>query len=106
MTRVVGQNAAIQAAIRQHYFQPVPRSQIISPPIPPFVVIPVALMVEGEPGWHLPGDHDDPVALATEGVVIGLFLVVVVIGFWTTIRYARRTLPTDRSGRDLATENP
>jgi hypothetical protein len=87
MTRIVGNNAAIQAAIQQRQaYQP--RSQIIGPPaflLTPPVVVPVAYMIEGEPGWHLPADHDDPIELLTEGAVVGLFLVVVFVGMWRAV---------------------
>jgi hypothetical protein len=70
MSRVVGQSAAIQAAIRQHYYEQPRSSRIIAPPIAP-VVIPVAFMsmVEGaEQFWHVRGDHHDPIVLVTDGV--------------------------------------
>jgi len=30
--------------------------------------------------------------LATEGAIVGLFLVVIVVGFWTSITYVRRPI--------------
>jgi hypothetical protein len=44
---------------------------------PPFIVGPLALVyVIAEPGYHLPADHGDPVALGTEFVLVLVFLVV------------------------------
>jgi hypothetical protein len=103
VTQIVGQNVAIQAAIQHRYFQTMHAPKIIGPPLPPVTVVLVAYTVEGEPGWHLPGDHDDPVVLVTEGVVIGLFLVVVVVGFCAWVRYVRRPF-SERLGEERATK--
>jgi hypothetical protein len=51
-------------------------------------------MVEGaEQFWHVRGDHHDPIVLVTDGVVVGLFLVVIIIGAGTAIvEFVRRPL--------------
>jgi len=61
MSRIVGQNAAVQAAVRRHYYQQPRSSRIIAPPIPPIIEVTlVAYTVETSHVWHLPGDHHDP----------------------------------------------
>jgi hypothetical protein len=87
MSRIVGQSAAVQAAAERYHRQPLSSTRIISPPIPPPIVLPVAvgIVVEGQPHWHVPGDHHDPVAVAAERAVVGLFLVVVFISAWRAI---------------------
>jgi hypothetical protein len=96
ISRPLGPHAPIQAAVRQHYYEPRRSSRLLGQELllfPPVAVIPIAYKaIETAEGWHLPGDHHDPVVFATEGAVVGLFLVVVAVGAWTWIRYVWRRL--------------
>jgi hypothetical protein len=65
------------------------RAPVAAPP----VVVPVAFaLVKTVDGWHLPADHHDPVQIATEGAVVLLLLVVVIVGFSTMVRVVRREI--------------
>jgi hypothetical protein len=96
VSRPVGPFAPIQASVREHYYEPRRSSRLLGQEllIPPVVVLPLMAYraIESADGWHVPGDHHDPVVLITEGAEIGLFLVVVIIGSWIWIKRVWRRL--------------
>jgi hypothetical protein len=85
VSRPLGPFAPIQAAVRERYYQPRRSSRLLGPPV---VVLPLAAYaIQTQPAhWHVPDRHD-LVQLATDGSVILLLLVVVIVGFRTTISY-------------------
>ena len=90
VSRPLGPFAPIQAAVRERYYQPRRSSRLLGQEllIPPVVVLPLAAYaIQTQPAhWHVPDRHD-LVQLATDGSVILLLLVVVIVGFRTTISY-------------------
>jgi hypothetical protein len=96
VSRTVGPYAAVQAAVREHYYEPRRSSRLLGQEllVPPVVTLVAYTMIESAEGWHLPGDHHNPVVQITEGTVVGLFLVVIVVGCWTWIRHVWRPFET------------
>ena len=96
VSRPLGPYAPIQASAREHHHEPRRSSRLLGQElllVPPVAVIPLAYKaIESADGWHPLGDHYDPVVYATEGAVVGLFLVVVAVGAWTWVRYIWRRL--------------
>lgn len=88
-------NPAVHQAIRQPYYAPVRQPQIIGPPPAVLYVAPPVIALiqpatthayrEVEPALHPSLDHHDPVVLTTDLGFVGVFLVVLIIGFTRVI---------------------
>ena len=76
----------MRAAIERYYRQ-LRRSTILRPPIPPPVVVTLALVyAEAGHHWHPLASHHDLVQLVSDGAVVVLLLWVVLVGIWTRAR--------------------
>ena len=92
VSRAVGPFAAVQAAVRERYYEPRRSSRLLGQELlltPPVVVPLVLIWHEGGHLWHPLANHHDLVQLGTEGAVIVLVLWVLIVWSHARIIVAR-----------------